>query len=119
MTAKANALSRGTKHACTNLECGKRFYDLNKLPTPCPYCGVLFSEIKVEAAPVGRRAGKYVAFKLEQTDVRDQASPSLVEAIDVATDDEAGEEGAAELLEMEVEDEETTLDAAVGIETEA
>ena len=40
MTAAQTHSARGTKHTCGNDECGKRFYDLNRSPLDCPYCGV-------------------------------------------------------------------------------
>ena len=42
-TAQIHA-ARGTKHTCGNDECGKRFYDLNRSPLDCPYCGVTLVE---------------------------------------------------------------------------
>jgi uncharacterized protein (TIGR02300 family) len=40
MTAAQIHSARGAKHTCGNDECGKRFYDLNRSPLDCPYCGV-------------------------------------------------------------------------------
>jgi uncharacterized protein (TIGR02300 family) len=40
MTAAQVHSARGAKHTCGNDECGKRFYDLNRSPLDCPYCGV-------------------------------------------------------------------------------
>lgn len=40
MTAAQFHSARGAKHTCGNDECGKRFYDLNRSPLDCPYCGV-------------------------------------------------------------------------------
>lgn len=60
MSARTDALSyRGAKHTCANAECGRRFYDLKKLPTPCPYCGTLFVPPKV--VPASSLAGAKLA----------------------------------------------------------
>jgi uncharacterized protein (TIGR02300 family) len=50
MTAAQIHSARGTKHTCGNDECGKRFYDLNRSPLDCPYCGVTL-DLEAAAAP--------------------------------------------------------------------
>ncbi len=55
--------SRGLKRVC--VECGSRFYDMNKRPIICPGCGAEFSlEAKVKARR-GRVADPIVAEKEE------------------------------------------------------
>ena len=44
-------LSWGVKRTCQG--CGERFYDLGKVPTPCPHCGVVF-EFMVTQKKKGR-----------------------------------------------------------------
>jgi uncharacterized protein (TIGR02300 family) len=41
--------ARGTKHTCSNDECGERFYDLNQSSPDCPYCGVAFNPAAIVA----------------------------------------------------------------------
>lgn len=43
--------ARGTKRTCQNPECEARFYDLERDPIVCPYCGTVFvlAPIPVEA----------------------------------------------------------------------
>lgn len=111
MNARATALaSRGTKHTCANSECGHRFYDLNKLPTPCPYCGVLFTPapVKVFELTANGRPSKYRVYKLQQVETPIEDAPqSDVPVIDTAddTEDVVGDE----VLEIEEEDDDATL----------
>lgn len=101
----AVATKRGTKQTCANEECGRRFYDLNKLPTNCPYCGVKFTApAKVEIDPkayVGRSKAK--TYKIVQ---QDPVESEEVEAeADVELEDETSAGPAAEDI-PENEDEE-------------
>lgn len=107
MSARTDALAfRGAKHTCTNLGCGRRFYDLKKLPTPCPYCGTLFvaPEPPPPAALRGGRTSKYAFYKPQQVaePVEDAAAP---EVLPVAEIDDVPDVDADEIPENE--DEET------------
>lgn len=121
MSARTDAiLQRGAKHACANIACGRRFYDLNKLPTPCPYCGVLFSEIKVVAAPViGRRPGRYETYKLQRREEpAEEPLPNAEVPVPEASEEEVSEPGADEILEIE-EDDDDTLNTRVADQGDA
>lgn len=118
MNARATALaSRGTKHTCTNSECGHRFYDLNKLPTPCPYCGIMFTPapVKVIELTPGGRPSKYRVYKIQQEEApADEALPlAEVPAIDAA-DEDAADAAGDEVLEIEEDDDETLRPAIDG-----
>jgi hypothetical protein len=110
LNARAAALaSRGSKHTCANSECGQRFYDLNKLPTPCPYCGSLFTPapVKVFDLTASGRPSKYRVYKIQQveTPVDDVplADVPVIDAADEETVDTAGDE----VLEIEEDDDDT------------
>ena len=111
--------ARGTKHTCGNEDCGERFYDLNRSPTDCPYCGETFDPAAVttrhtfEMAAGMRTRGK--VYKLTQAPEGDEA-PEGVEA-DLDVEDTADDSDAADIL---IEDDETeastddVIDAPVG-----
>lgn len=73
----------GAKRTCLN--CGTRFYDLQRLSVPCPKCGTMF---EVHAAPT-RRRGKVAAVDLTKDLLLD----------DVVTDLEIGGDLGADLIE--------------------
>ena len=52
--ASARLVSRGTKRTCAEADCGERFYDLNKAPMVCPYCGAAF--VPLAEVPLKSRA---------------------------------------------------------------
>jgi uncharacterized protein (TIGR02300 family) len=101
--------ARGTKRTCDNDECGRRFYDLNKMPTDCPYCGEAFvapAAVVIDIhAPGRRRQSKN--YRLEgPAAVPAQAEPQAAEDVDVIADSDEDKSSSAELdLVLEVDDE--------------
>ncbi len=87
--------------------CGRRFYDLNKLPTPCPYCGVVHAAPK-PALPTPNsngRPSRYPSFKVQLTARSFEVLPPQA---DVPVADTDGEDPAAtageEIPELEEEE---------------
>jgi uncharacterized protein (TIGR02300 family) len=104
-----NALAaRGTKRTCDNDECGRRFYDLNKVPTDCPYCGEAFvapAAVVIDIhAPGRRRQAKN--YRLEgPAVVAPQAEPAAADDVDVIADSDDDKTSNEELdLVLEVDD---------------
>jgi uncharacterized protein (TIGR02300 family) len=81
----------GSKRQCMN--CGAKFYDLNKDPAVCPKCGTPMqaSAVTRVAAPVAARARPAPA---EEAEV-EPAGPEMVSLEEVAAD-EAGKEAAGD-----------------------
>jgi hypothetical protein len=97
------------KHTCANSACGERFYDLNKLPTPCPYCGTMFTQAPVKPIELtaSGRSSKYRVYKIQQeTPVDDPLPLADVPAIDAA-EEETEVTAVDEVLEIEEDDDET------------
>lgn len=100
--------ARGTKHTCSNDECGERFYDLNRSPTDCPYCGVTFEPMAASARhtfemEVGKRTRGKV-YKLTQ------ASPEAEEAeagVETEIDVEEEADDSADTANILIEDDDT------------
>ncbi|WP_052699401.1 TIGR02300 family protein [Hyphomicrobium sp. 99] len=95
--------ARGTKHTCGNDECGERFYDLNKSPTDCPYCGVTFEPMAASTRhtfemEVGKRTRGKV-YKLTQ-------APEVEEVAEAEIDVEEADDGA-DTPNILIEDDET------------
>lgn len=70
--------ARGKKRRC--LECDEAFYDLNRDPAPCPYCGHAHP---IEAFTISRRPATPAPAKAKIKIVTDDDDD-----IDVETDDE-------------------------------
>jgi len=71
--------ARGTKHTCGNDECGKRFYDLNRSPLDCPYCGVTLVEAvmprhQFEMEPGKKARGKFYKLTAQPAEEADEAT---------------------------------------------
>ena len=93
----------GIKRLCLN--CGKRFYDLQRDPIHCPSCGT-----KLESTPPGKT-------RRQRTTVKRVVAPLKENPAKTGTDEEVEqEEGTTEFLgddieeelELEVEDENVT-----------
>lgn len=87
--------------------CGRRFYDLNKLPTPCPYCGVVHAAPK-PALPTPNsngRPSRYPSFKVQ---LNARSFEVLPPQADLPVADTDGEDPAAtageEIPELEEEE---------------
>lgn len=112
LSARTDALGfRGAKHTCTNDACARRFYDLTKLPTACPYCGTFFDkpEVVLPVASSARR-GKYQSYKLLK-DVAPIDEPAVLADLAVADGDDklAEDVNADEIPEIEEEEEASAL----------
>ena len=86
--------ARGTKHTCGNDECGRRFYDLNRSPLDCPYCGVAFDGAAVVTLheftmePGKRTRSKHYKLTAPVAEEPEEAAAPEAEAdSDEATDD--------------------------------
>ena len=107
MSAAQIHAARGTKHTCGNDECGERFYDLNRSPTDCPYCGVTFDPAAVTARhtfemEVGKRTRGKV-YKLTQAPAEGDEAVEGVEA-DLEVEETGDDSDAPDIL---IEDDET------------
>lgn len=88
MSAVADA--RGFKRICMN--CGNRFYDLNKRPIICPSCGTEFTgEIKVKS-----RRSRTVTDKQAEGQVSEKTAKAA------ANDDDTKEEDIDDELDTDV-----------------
>lgn len=101
---------RGTKRSCGAADCGHRFYDLNKDPASCPYCGALFVEAPVVAVTTSRSSYKQKVYTIKQED--DEVQPAALEA-DVSVDDDTPAVDAEEIPEVEDEDIDESLSIPV------
>lgn len=98
---------RGTKHTCGNDECGERFYDLNRTPTDCPYCGETFEPAAIAARhtfemEAGKRTRGKV-YKLTQAPAEGDEAPEGAD-VEIDVEDTGDEADAADIL---IEDDET------------
>lgn len=109
-TAPVATPDRGTKRQCLN--CGTKFYDLNRDPIVCPHCGTVFAV--TSAKPSGRAKPEEQARsepKVEVVEVDKAAAEagaeivSLEDAEDPDSDDDNGDEDIPEVEDVEeVED---------------
>lgn len=111
---------RGTKRTCLSDDCSRRFYDLNKMPTDCPYCGTHYDApplaIVDPTAYVPRSKARQ--YKV----VQDDAVPyerALIADVAVEGLDEASAAGPSAEEIPEIEDEELVEEAADLQEREA
>lgn len=102
---------RGAKQTCENQTCGRRFYDLKRTPTACPYCGESLDSPAVEkiafetyVKPV-RKSYRWVeparpapeAPEVDsEADEKEELEPSANEELLMDIDEEDGETPAAE-----------------------
>ena len=115
-------MSKGLKRIC--MDCGMRFYDMDKDPIICPSCETVFTgEIKVksrrgrvaaaveEAAPVKEPEKKEPEKEEEDKDVADiDADDDIVSLDDEDEDDDLDDEDDDTLLPIEDDDLDDNLD---------
>ena len=101
---------RGVKQTCRNEECGCSFYDLNRTPVVCPYCGTPSSEPVVvrHEFVMGQRLQKHKSYRLvaipqpvPQEDAEEEENVAEVDDSDAPPD---------VLIEIDDEDEASTED---------
>lgn len=109
--ALQNAALRGTKRSCENDECGRRFYDLNALPKPCPYCGTMFLVPTIRAIDPTTyvRPSKAKVYKLQQTPLPEDEALANAGSPVIDTGEEVEEVSADEIPEIEEEEEDDLL----------
>ena len=74
----------GLKHICASVDCGTRFYDLNRDPIACPKCGLHVENQETLQSGEASKAGK-------REKGRDSGSNSIAGDSDVLVDD--GDDG--------------------------
>jgi uncharacterized protein (TIGR02300 family) len=97
MSTKAQ---RGTKRTCQNLECGSRFYDLNRDPITCPICNSVY-ELPTSSVAMGVGASAIAAEKAARKPVK---KPAFV-PVDGPKPEDAPEAEGEELVAIEGEEE--------------
>ena len=106
--------SRGTKQTCENQSCGRRFYDLMRVPSACPYCGTSFNASAVVTLDFEtlckQRARKYTRW-VEPLKPEPEISKVDDELSDEGTDKEAVVPAAAEELLIDIEDDGSDVSA--------
>lgn len=111
MTAAQTHSARGTKHTCGNDECGKRFYDLNRSPLDCPYCGVTLDlEAVVPRHQFAMEPGKKTRSKYYKlaAPAPEEAEEAPAQEADADTDGDTDETTAdADTSTILIEDDET------------
>ncbi|WP_029042158.1 TIGR02300 family protein [Cucumibacter marinus] len=75
---------RGTKRHCLN--CGSKFYDLNRDPIVCPVCGTPFEVATAKASPAKARKEEVV----EKETVEEEEPVTTTTGPEVISLDEAG-----------------------------
>jgi uncharacterized protein (TIGR02300 family) len=93
-------VQRGTKRTCQNLECGSRFYDLNRDPITCPICNSVY-ELATSPVAIAVAAPPAVAEKAARKPVK---KPVFV-PVDGPKPDDAQEVEGEELVAIEGEEE--------------
>jgi hypothetical protein len=114
-TAEIHA-ARGTKHTCGNDECGKRFYDLNRSPLDCPYCGVTLVEDvmprhQFEMEPGKKARGKFYKLTAQPAEEAEEEESSSETESD--NDDTADEDTDAPNILIEDDDADATTDDVI------
>lgn len=104
---------RGTKQTCSNEDCSRHFYDLNRAPAACPYCG---EELDVTA--VARREFEMVARQEKGKRYRLVETPAPAVAEDepeeeVAADDVEPDTQADVLIDVDDEEADAADDVIV------
>jgi uncharacterized protein (TIGR02300 family) len=111
MSTKAE---RGTKRTCQNSECGSRFYDLNRDPITCPFCGTAYelavAPAGLAAAPAAadraaRKPMKKPAYAVESAKPEDAPEAETEDALVVDSEDEAPAAGDEDETFLEEEEE--------------
>lgn len=101
---------RGTKQTCRNETCGSPYYDLERAPPACPYCGAFCdtpATIRIDFDTLGKQ--KLPKFGRRVQPSRPLPEPSKIDDNDVEiVDEQAEKDGAlpstAEDLLIEIED---------------
>ena len=96
----ATKAERGTKRTCQNLECGSRFYDLNRDPITCPVCSTVY-QLAISHAAVAAAAPAAAAEKAVRRPVK---KPAFV-AEGAKPEDAPEAEGDDALVAVEGEEE--------------
>ena len=110
MSAAADKISdpRGLKRIC--LECGGRFYDLNKRPVICPACGAEFTG---EARIKTRRARPADAAEESAGQVAEKTAKDAGAAEDEDEDEGEGEGEGADIVSLDdLESDDVSADEA-------
>lgn len=98
----------GTKRICLN--CGARFYDMNREPITCPACSTAFDPV-VQSRPRRTRAAPKLAAVAAVVDTEVPAVAKADDEVEVEDDDEV-----AAAAEEEDEEDETEDDGESAIE---
>lgn len=104
----ATKQARGTKRTCQS--CSERFYDLEKNPITCPFCGANYVIASSPAALAALQAEEKALKKVKKAPIADDAEGELPavegeEALaDVETDDTAAGDEDETFLEEEEEE---------------
>ncbi|MBN9248445.1 MAG: TIGR02300 family protein [Hyphomicrobium sp.] len=104
-TAQIHA-ARGTKHTCGNDECGERFYDLNRSPTDCPYCGVTLEPVASTRHTFEMEVGKRTRGKVYKLTQAEPEAEEAVEGAEAEIDVEEADD-SADTPNILIEDDET------------
>lgn len=104
-TAQVHA-ARGTKHTCGNDECGERFYDLNRSPTDCPYCGVTLEPVASIRHTFEMEVGKRTRGKVYKLTQAEPEAEEAVEGAEAEIDVEEADD-SADTPNILIEDDET------------
>lgn len=99
----------GTKRVC--LECGSKYYDLNRDPITCPKCGTIFEVAKPAPADVAE------VDEPEEADVEDNAA-SEDEDAEVISLEDADAEQASSIEVPDLDDDDNSDDADVFLDDE-
>lgn len=103
----------GSKHQCLN--CGTKFFDLNKDPIVCPKCGTVFQlAAPARAQPRAAVAEEEPAAETGTVELvsLEDAEPAGDKVAVVSDDIEIEDDGAADETFLEEEEEESTDDVA-------
>ena len=95
----------GMKRICPS--CGKRYYDMKKVPPACPGCKTPFDPENLLRARRGRAADKKSAVKDAADDVIDDlpvADGAVAEDAVIEDAEELGDDAVEEVVEVEEEE---------------
>jgi hypothetical protein len=115
VTKKHGASSnRGTKQTCQNETCASRFYDLNRLPPTCSYCGANSDAVAIVVINF-ETLGKPVARKFNRRPDLPKKTAELetVDAIEKKTESDDEIPSTAEELLIESDDDDESEEMPV------
>jgi uncharacterized protein (TIGR02300 family) len=103
------AAARGAKQTCVNEDCGRRFYDLQRSPVVCPYCGTPYDATAVarhefEMATKPKKGKSYRLVEPPAPVADDDAETEVVAEADDGTDVDDGAASAPDIL-IDIDDE--------------